>query len=248
MENRKKPMILKRRDKYKMYQAMVQYEDLTPHLPVTKQWKGKEAFYQMLSDHRGLVIKPNRGLKGKNIFFVSKWNSTYYVQMKDRSRTFKSMFSAYSYLNRRIKDTKYIMQERIFTARVKGKPFDIRVIVQFNPKKKKWEVTGYKFRVAGKGMLITNANAGGNVVNYKEAMKFSSLPPSKQKGLLKKAKEVSLRSAEIMGECYEGHRMFGTDIGVSKDGEVVIFEINRRPLIRGFSKKHRNKIRQLQKM
>ncbi|TMW71241.1 YheC/YheD family protein [Alteribacter natronophilus] len=241
-------MKLKYRDKYRMYKVMKQHPELSPHLPDTRKWRGKNEFYQMLSSHKGLVLKPNKGLKGKNIYFVTKSKNSYWLQYKNWRRRFKSRFSLFSHLDKRIGNKRYIIQKRIYTAEVKGRPFDIRVIVQLNPKSKKWKVTGYKVRVAGKGMLITNANAGGKVVSYKMAMQHSALPESKWEGLLKKTKEVSLRSAEVMGESYKGHRIFGTDIGVTKDGKAIIFEINRHPLIKGFTKKHLKTIRNYKRM
>ncbi|WP_183163920.1 YheC/YheD family protein [Alteribacter keqinensis] len=230
-----KPIKIKRRNKYKMYLAMKRAEELAPHLPHTQKWVGKRRLYQMLDEHGEIVIKPNRGLKGKNIYFVLKQDDSYVVQIFDDQFSLNTRLELYNFLRDRIGRVPYIIQKRIHTAVVNGNPFDMRVIIQRNSIDDPWTVTGYKLRVAGDGKLITNANTGGSVMSFKEAMRNCNIPPKKQKGLLKKIKQVSLLSAEVLGPSYNYQLIFGTDVGVMQDGSIHVFEINRGPAIRGFT-------------
>ncbi|MBM7095010.1 YheC/YheD family protein [Bacillus sp. H-16] len=239
-----KPIKIKRRNKYKMYLAMKKSEELAPYLPHTRRWVGKKRLYQMLDEHGDIVIKPNRGLKGKNIYFVSKQDGSYVVQIFDEQFLFIKKHKLYRFLRERIGKVSYIIQKRIHTAVVNGNPFDMRVIIQRNSINDPWKVTAYKLRVAGDGKLITNANTGGSVVSFKEAMSNCNIPLNKQKGLLEKIKQVSLLSAEVLGPSYNYQLIFGTDVGVMRDGSIHVFEINRGPAKRGFTPDHMKTIKE----
>ncbi len=190
----------------------------------------------MLSKNKSIVVKPNKGLKAKNIYFIFKRKSgSYVVQLNENKIYFSSRQRVYAYMKKRINNTSYIIQKRIEMAKIDGRPFDIRVILQRKSATLPWDATAHKVRVARKGRMVTNASKGGNILTFEEAMDQSNIPNEKKGYLLEHIKDVSILAANALNPYYPKKRLYGIDIGIKKDGSLHIFEINRKPSLKGFT-------------
>ncbi|RKL69128.1 hypothetical protein CR203_03575 [Salipaludibacillus neizhouensis] len=233
---------IKGRNKWKMYQAMRKNKKLAPYLVYTKQWN-KKNFNGMLSKYNAIVVKPNNGLKARSIYFISKKNSGFKVQIYERKYFFSTSENVYDFMKKRTQRVSYIIQNHIDMEKINDRPFDIRVIIQRRSIAYPWTVTAYKVRVAGAGKMVTNASKGGRILTFKDAMQKCDIPNQVQGHLLERLKYVSIIASLTLSKYYPYKRLFGIDIGIKKDGSLHIFEINRQPLLRGFSKYQQRKIR-----
>ncbi|SDH53230.1 YheC/YheD family protein [Alteribacillus bidgolensis] len=223
------------RNKWKLYLAMKRNKELRPYLVHTKKWN-KKNFERMLSKNKSIVVKPNKGLKAKNIYFIFKRNSkSYVVQLYENKIYFSSRQRVYEYMKKRINNTSYIIQKRIKMAKIDGRLFDIRVILQRKSINLPWEATAHKVRVAKKGRMVTNASKGGNILSFDEAMNQSNISNEEKGYLLDHIKDVSILAANALNRYYPKKRLYGIDIGIKKDGSLHIFEINRKPSLKGFT-------------
>ncbi|WP_332630295.1 YheC/YheD family protein [Halalkalibacter flavus] len=230
------------RDKWRMYLAMKKNKKLSKYLVDTKRWS-KENFDLMLSKYKSIVVKPNKGLKARDIYFIAEKEKGYEIQIYDRKYFFIKREEVYSFMKSKIRQATYIIQKRISMAKIDGRPFDIRVIIQRKSLSSPWTATAYKIRVAKEGRMVTNASKGGTILTYKVAMNMCNIPNHIKKNLLAHIKEVSILASKTLGPYYHNQRLFGIDIGIKEDGSLHIFEINRRPLLKGFSKLQQKRIR-----
>ncbi|WP_100399092.1 YheC/YheD family protein [Bacillus sp. FJAT-44742] len=222
------------RNKWELYLALKKAKQVRPYLVFTKRWN-RNNFQSMLSKYKQIVIKPNDGLQARNIYFVTKSKKKIVVQVYRKKRYFSTSDLVYEFMGKRIGKRPYIIQKRINLAKIHKRPFDVRVIIQRKTFRSPWVATAYKVRVAGAGRKVTNASKGGSVFTFIEAMQGSSFPDYMHEDLLRKLKQVSIRSAESLNSYYPKKRIYGIDIGVKEDGSLHIFEINRNPSFKGFS-------------
>lgn len=230
------------RNKWKMYLAMKKNKKLSKYLVDTKLWSIKN-LYTMLSSYKSIVVKPNKGLKATNIYFISEKKEGYEVQIYERKYYFFKREEVYKFMQKKIGKVTYIIQKYIEMAKIDGRPFDIRVIIQRKSLSSPWTATAYKIRVAKVRRKITNASKGGTILTFKVAMNRCNIPNHIKKNLLVHIKEVSILASKTLGPYYSNKRLFGIDIGIKEDGSLHIFEINRRPLLKGFSKLQQKRIR-----
>ncbi|WP_342740114.1 YheC/YheD family protein [Salipaludibacillus aurantiacus] len=224
---------MKGRDKYKMHLAMNNNLVLQPHLPDTKKWT-KKNFYKMLKDYQSIVVKPNNGKQGKNIYFIEKGQSIYTLSINKETKEFKRRYQVYSYLTEAIGDKEFIIQREINLAKIDNRRFDFRIIVQRLSLKSPWEVTGILARKGGSGYKVTNRRHHGTALALEEALNKLGIPEHLKKRLVNNIKELSLLAAETLGQSYPKQTIFGVDIGMDHKGNLYIFELNLWPLLGGF--------------
>ncbi|PYZ94947.1 hypothetical protein CR194_05370 [Salipaludibacillus keqinensis] len=229
------------RNKWKMYLAMKKNKKLSKYLVDTKLWS-KINFYTMLSSYKSIVVKPNKGLKAKNIYFICEKEEGYETQIYERKYSFLNREEVYKFMQGKIGQVTYIIQKHIKMAKIDGRPFDIRVIIQRKSLSSPWTATAYKIRVAKEGRKVTNASKGGTILTFKAAMNRCNIPKHIKKNLLGHIKELSTLASKTLGPYYSNKRLFGIDIGIKEDGSLHIFEINRSPLLKGFSRLQQKRI------
>ncbi|KHF39853.1 YheC/YheD family protein [Halalkalibacter okhensis] len=230
------------RNKWRMYLAMKRNKKLRKYLVHTRLWS-RNSLYMMLLKYKSVVVKPNKGLKARDIYFISKKEKGYEIQIYERKYYFSEREQVYKFMQRKIGQVTYIIQRHIDMAKINGNPFDIRVIIQRKSLSSPWKATAYKIRVAKKGRRVTNASKGGTILTYNVAMNSCNIPKSIKNNLLDHIKEVSVLASKTLGPYYPNKRLFGIDIGIKEDGSLHIFEINRSPLLKGFSKIQQKRIR-----
>ncbi|SDH01226.1 YheC/D like ATP-grasp [Alteribacillus persepolensis] len=225
---------LKGRNKYKMHQALKRDRVLRPYLPATVMFR-KQSMYQMIKKYKAVVVKPTNGRQGHNVYFIEKLKKKKYrVQLNKKRRYFKSIKSVYNYVRRATKKRKYIIQQQIDLATIDGKRFDFRIIVQRFSRKHPWVVNGIIARKAGNGYKVTNKRRHGIVLPLETALTKVEGKKGITNGVVNELKKISIRASKTLGKSFSKQRIFGVDIGMTKQGSLYIFELNRWPLIQGF--------------
>jgi hypothetical protein len=133
---------------------------------------------------------------------------------------------------------------RLLTDR--GRPFDVRVMVQKTPEAG-WRATGIIARVARPSRIVTNYHNGGTPTDVRALLRRSVSPPETA-AIIRRMKSISRRAAIALYRGYPGVNMVGADIGLDRSLRPWIIELNTSPdpyLFRFLKDKrtHRNVLR-----
>mgnify|MGYP001234829968 CR=1 FL=1 len=218
--------------KYRLLRAS---SALAKRLPRTRSFS-RHGFYQYARRYRKVIAKPISGSGGAGVILISRTGSDrYLVHRGPHKRKFRGKRESYRYLRSKI-SRRYLLQRGISLARVGGRPFDVRVMVQ-RQGGSDWHVTGMLAKVAGRGYIITNVKrSGGYVLPLASALARSNMRGSSPAAVIGRLRQVALAAARRLSAYYTSQRVFGLDMGIDKDGKVWIIEANLRPDISLFSK------------
>jgi len=228
----------KRASKWLKYRFMVKSNRVASHLPKTMLFS-RSAFWYMLGKYGQIIVKPTLSSRGARVKMITALgNGAYEFHLENVKTVFHSKESLYAYVRNKVKSSKreHLVQRRIKLATINSRPFDMRVIVQRRTSASPWHVTGRLAKVAGKGYIVTNiSRSKGSVMHLKSAILRSSLAKSANT-LVDEVNRVALLSANRLSKLYPGHRIFGFDMGVDKNGRVWVIEANLKPLMSHFHK------------
>jgi hypothetical protein len=174
-----------------------------------------------------VIIKPSNSSGGSRVIQVSSAGSgRYEVHDGKRTSKVKGREAAYAYALRKTKGGKPIVQRRIALARVNGKPFDVRVMVQ-KKRNSSWTVTGTLAKIAGPGYIITNtARSNGKVVPVSTAIRRSGLQSGNR--IEGKLESTAMKAVRQLHKYYPINTV-GMDMAVDTKGKVWIIEANFKP-------------------
>lgn len=217
-----------RRGKLTKHRLLVKNRDLAATLPSTRSLT-KESFYSMLNRYKHIIVKPSGGSGGVGVMSISLIDHQKYRLHYGRTQqTISGIGNTYSFVKNKTNGRSHIVQRKIALAKVNGRPFDIRVMVQRN-KNSKWVITGKLAKIAGAGYIITNvARSKGRVSPLSAAISNSNIRGMSTRGMLNKIDQISLKAANHF-ERYYRIRTVGMDIGLDDRGKVWIIEANFTP-------------------
>ena len=189
----------------------------------------EESFRTMLDRYRQVIAKPVGSYGGSGVMKVTmNGDGSCSVHYGSRKKVLSDAGAAYSYIRSKIGKTRYLVQRCIPLARIGGRPFDLRVMVQ-RTGGSPWQVTGKLAKVAGSGYIVTNIRRSkGYVLPARTAILRSNLHGSASR-ILKQVDRVSLSAARRLHRVYRWLRTVGMDIGIDKKGKVWIIEGNFQP-------------------
>ena len=184
----------------------------------------------MLDRHRTVFVKPVSGMHGKGVIrleWVKDEEKPFRFQEGTKKRSFRELDSLYDAVREVAAGRSYLVQKGIRLLRYKGRPFDIRVMVQQNPAGK-WETTGMLGRVAQPGKIVTNVHNGGKL-ELVETLLRPYVPADRMGSTVAQLKNLGLRVAEHLGRKFPGIREIGLDVGIGSDLWPWIIEVNTSP-------------------
>lgn len=224
------------RGKLTKYKLLVAAPELKSALPATKKLS-KSSFQSLLEQYGQIIVKPTGGWGGDGVIAISLNDSqSFTIHHGKIKHTVTGLWAAYAYIAKRTRGTTHLVQRQIRLAQVNGRPFDIRVMVQKQPRSK-WKVTGRLAKVAGSGYIITNiARSKGKVVPLSEAIHASNISStSSTQQLIERIDHIARKSAKHLKKYYRINTV-GMDIGLDTSGKVWIIEPNFKPDITLFRK------------
>jgi glutathione synthase/RimK-type ligase-like ATP-grasp enzyme len=203
---------------------------LAPFLPETQSMT-KDSLLNFMTKYRRIIAKPTGGMRGRGVFQVSaQANGRYEIHIENKKIELSGKEEVYDYLRNSIGFEDYIVQRWIPRATVDGRPFDIRVIVQRRKNSLVWVVTGKVAKVAGRGYIVSNIERSkGMVLPVNIALRRSSLKRMSRYILRSKLTKIAIKSAQRLSILFPGHRMYGLDMGIDRNGHVWIIEANLFP-------------------
>lgn len=204
--------------KWLKHEALRRSPELAPYMPETR-WLTRDNLEHMLYKYGMVYVKPVFGALGIGVMRVDKTASGLSYQRGLKRKRYPSISAGYASLLRKTKDRPYMVQRGIRLARYKGRPFDIRVMVQRLPRKP-WKMTGMAGRVAAPGKVVTNGSQGGTI--YPVSMLISG-------GIERRIHLLSLKAARRLHEVFPGLVQIGLDVAVDRDRRLWIIEANTFP-------------------
>jgi uncharacterized circularly permuted ATP-grasp superfamily protein len=229
------------KSKWSKYRIVRGVRSLRSHVPKSKPFS-KSSLESMLAKYGRVIVKPLHGWGGKGVMRVrGASGGGVEIRYKRSKKTYSSLSKAIRYIRGKAKGKALLVQRYIRLAQVKGRPFDLRVMVQRRKtSSSKWKVTGRLAKVAGKGYLITNVQRShGKVMGAESALRASDVKgnsASRRGRILKEVDRVSLVGAKALSRKYRFIHTVGMDIGIDRDGKAWMIEPNFTPSLSLFKK------------
>lgn len=219
-------------------------QELKRHIPATKRMNNS-VLHEMLQKYKMVYIKPCCGSLGQGVIRVEKMSSAglnskggsdparrkkqlhYRYQAGTQVHKFSDYDTAYRAILKETLGKSYLVQKGIRLLGYDGRPFDIRVMVQRNPKRQ-WEATGVAGRVAHPRKVVTNGSQGGTIYPVEELLDtYTSIEG--REDLITAIKEIGVKSANQLSTAYPGLQEIGVDIALDQRLKPWILEVNTAP-------------------
>jgi len=218
-------------NKWKNYQYMIQHPGLLPYIPPTELIDSIHDIGNWLNHYQSIVIKPIQNSLGIGVMKISQEDDFYILQGRDFKnkiiyKEFSGQSSLYSWLRNHMKN-KTMIQPYLSLCTDEGVPFDIRVLVQKGGNGQ-WKETGRAVRAGVINGVTSNLCGGGKAYSVNE---FLSRYYS-QDDIESVNQTIDSIVTELPPFIESRHGRLvelGIDIGVDKNGEVWIIEINSKP-------------------
>lgn len=212
--------------KWRKTKAIMQHESLQHYVPRTVALNVNSL--RTMLQHYGMVyIKPDKGSHGNGVIRIEKTNKIYRYQLNKRVREFNTYQALYHAIKMETRGTKYLVQKGIHLLTYNGRRFDLRIMVQLNPRRK-WETTGIIGRVAAPRKIVTNYHSGGKLTPASRLIgkhvSKAALPTK-----LRSLHQLGVKAGKVMHRAFPGIRAIGLDIGMDHSLTPWILEINTRP-------------------
>jgi hypothetical protein len=217
-------------DKQELFTMLGGHEEVCPYLPETKKLDTLARFRHFCSEHRFVYLKPVRGKAGEGIMRIEYKNNRWRLQRLKEQRAITLRFSnleeMWRHVAQQVRKQRYIMQQGIKRARYRGKPFDVRVLVQKNGAGE-WSVTGIGIRRAGSQSITTHVPRGGSI--HSASTVFSVLFPHDPKQVENEIRHAALAIARALQEEIHDLAEMSMDLGLTEEGKIWFFEANAKP-------------------
>ncbi|WP_164218480.1 YheC/YheD family protein [Virgibacillus sp. YIM 98842] len=213
------------KSKYKIYNKILEdgtFSNLIIPYENCTDYKSVKGFSKQ---HKQFILKPNNGLRGKNVYKITRQGRKYIIQYlneieRRNTRQFKR------FLKDNVKENKYVMQKFIPSTNQKGYPFDCRIRLEKNGEGK-WEVAIYLVRI-GNNKVVSNVAKGGSVSMLTPFLEANfGDRAEKVKGEIKLiAKELPYKIEQLVGQNLIS---LGIDLGFDQEGKPYLFEVELGP-------------------
>ncbi len=212
--------------KWKKYVLIAQHDRLRQFLPKTDPYS-PDALASYLTRQGQAVIKSELGGGGNQVCLVSKRSRSYEWQDCKRTVRVRRLRDLQASLPLWTAREKCVVQEYIDLFPMRGRPTDIRIIIQRN----EWgafEVTGIFCKTAPPTRFVTNVKQGGTISSLSRYLRACC----KVKNTRRLVRDRLLQAAKGVGDCY-GPRfrnsVYGIDLGLDHAYRVYIIEVNTKP-------------------
>ncbi len=185
------------------------------------------ALRAMLNRYGMVYVKPVSGTYGRGVMRVEAHRNAFTYQIEQTKRGFSTIEGLYRSLLRHKRKRRYLVQRGIRLLKYKGRRFDIRVMVQRNPRGR-WETTGIIGRVAHPKKIVTNFHSGGKPTALHTLLAPLAKGPVKAR-IERRVASVGYDAAIALNRAYPEVNMVGADIGLDSGFRPWIIELNTAP-------------------
>lgn len=212
-------------DKLEMNRLLGKNKRLARHIPETRRLT-RDALNAMLRKYKMVYIKPCRGSRGRGIVRAELERSACRIRSGTGSKRYADVSEAYRAIVKGAGRKPHLVQRGIRLLQYRGRPFDVRVMVQRN-RKGAWVATGHVGRVAHPRKVVTNGSQGGTIYPV-DVLLRRHMGKKKRDALIAKMRSLSVQCAKRYGASRGGNEI-GADIAVDRNHRLWILEINNIP-------------------
>ncbi|KRF43631.1 hypothetical protein ASG93_01535 [Paenibacillus sp. Soil787] len=217
--------IVDRLAKWKMHRFYERNPLLAKHLPPTAVMT-PSSLAIFLGKYKTVYIKGNTVHTGKAVIKAWKTAAGYkYVWKTGKVLSASSPADLFQQIKRRMPHELFILQQGIDLARVKGRAFDVRVMIMRN-RRRRWHYAGMIAKIHGPRSVVSNYSAGASYTSIENALGKAGFTAKKVEGI--KRRMIALSRAIIFYS--EKYPFFsyqsGIDLAVDKKGNIWIIEVN----------------------
>lgn len=225
-------------NKASVFRLLARDPAVAPYLPPTRtvrSWADVEA---MLNRYGRVYLKPARGSLGNHTVEITdsgrdgrrRYRYRYNLTGgRTRGAYARHLDGVRRALHPLLSHRPYVVQKAIPLARLNGRPFDVRALVQKN-EEGVWTFTGAAARVAGPGQITTHVPRGGRRMPMDEAL-TAAFGPADARVISERAAALAEAAARAMEAALQREFMeMSMDVGVDDQQRLWIFELNSKPL------------------
>lgn len=121
---------------------------------------------------------------------------------------------------------RYVVQQGLDLAYLQGSPYDVRSIVQKNGQGE-WQVTGKAARIGRRYSITSNLHTGGFARTVPTILQ--AYFPDRAEEIEQQIDHLAIRIAQVMEQKAGPLCDLGLDMGVDRQGNVWILEVNSKP-------------------
>lgn len=207
---------------------------LRRYLPRAEKLRGASTLSALFAHCDEVFVKPVDGSLGLDIAIIRResagtYSYNYYAESGPvKRRRLPSLSAVWVDLKPRLSERPFIVQQSIRLATYRGRPFDMRVIMQ-RGRGGHWRVGTMYCRVAMKGEYRTNVGVGGRVLPWQTMLRAV---------FGRNARRVARRMLTAVGALTESFAEahdslvaeLAVDIGVDRQGMPWLIELNSKPI------------------
>lgn len=225
-------------NKWSLFKWLSAYKTTREFVPETKRLTEQSVLAGMLRRHPLVYLKPVMGKAGVGIMTVKispQKNLPYRLQVQDEKGSSTYHCSTLSRLwlrvraNAKNQSEPYIAQQGISLAKVNGRPFDLRALVQKNADGL-WELTGIGARMAGSSSITTHVPRGGSIEDPERLLAAVFGPEKAQQVFSKVRQTVIVLASRIERSARSRLFEMSMDLGIDEEGHMWFFEANSKPM------------------
>jgi glutathione synthase/RimK-type ligase-like ATP-grasp enzyme len=206
--------------------------ELRPYLPRTAKLVRPELVMEWLTGAGRVFLKPLSGSQGKGTAMIESSPGGFRIEARDGmnrplSRILHNPTELAGWIRTFTGKRSYLIQQYLSLQSSDGETWDVRSLVQKNGRGM-WELTGMAVRKGSRGSITSNIHGGGSAV---EVLPFleQQFGQAKAAAILERLHFLSGRIPPVL-EASNGRMVeLGIDLGVDRDGNVWIIEVNTKP-------------------
>jgi hypothetical protein len=219
-------------NKWEMYQWYSSNTELATYLPYTCLYKTSKDVLNALDLYEDIYVKPVSGLRGNSIVKISKRNSefTFKYRLKNTNQTdvFQKLSEVRENIHKHFSSRRYLIQKSIELITYKGGVIDFRCIMQKN-QFNAWDCKAVIARCGEKNSIVSNISSGGRAYSGVDIMEYAIDMPLEQRIMLnEKIVALTIKICNTLDNYGINCGSLGLDIGVDKNLNLWLFEINNR--------------------
>ncbi|HHW10039.1 MAG TPA: YheC/YheD family protein [Firmicutes bacterium] len=223
-------------DKWQVYDILQTNEETKELVPPTVLYTGTAQLVEKLRRWRFIYCKPRRGSLGNGIVSLKlmpngrvavAWNAR--GGRWTRRLMLADVEAAAAWGRRHFRPGWTCLQKGITLARLHGRQYDIRALVQ-KDEAGEWRFTGAAGRVAAQGQVTTHVPRGGSRWRLDKAIKAGLADPGQAPAVQANLARLCEKAAAALEKGYgELYGEFSLDVGMEKSGRLWILEMNSKP-------------------
>lgn len=234
-------------DKWQVHQQLRKDPTVRALLPPTAVYRGSGQLLRWLTRWGRVVAKPRAGMKGRGLWFIRRSGTGYSLRSGTGGRRQFGAGALKKWAADRL-DSRYLLQPELQMRDQRGRPFDIRVLVQRDGNGEQ-VVTGAAVRVGRVGSRVANLHRGGDALTLRaavtglaglEAVAADVVGAEVDAGglehhdlgaaLVAAVHEAALKLVRAIERRYGTFAELGIDLGIDMERKRLFFiEANSRP-------------------